>query len=138
MGTWKLQEESRTCPTLDEIKKLVTFMTNYAEKKAILLLPGRIPGYKRYNSTLTIQYNQERTYQPNTSTDLSQFYTWYTHLSSTHVYSRLQYTHACTLLMLYTRSYTGKQDVIPYSGKLSREKTFTYFVVLNPSASFLR
>ena len=32
--------------TIDEVKSLVTFMTNYAEKNAILL-PGRIPGYKR-------------------------------------------------------------------------------------------
>ena len=30
----------------DETKKLVTFVHNYAEKHAILL-PGRIPGYKR-------------------------------------------------------------------------------------------
>ena len=30
----------------DEIKNLVTFLHNYAEKNAILL-PGRIPGYKR-------------------------------------------------------------------------------------------
>ena len=32
--------------SLDEIKMLVTFLNNYAEKNAILL-PGRIPGYKR-------------------------------------------------------------------------------------------
>ena len=32
--------------TIDEIKSLVMFMNNYAEKNAILL-PGRIPGYKR-------------------------------------------------------------------------------------------
>ena len=32
--------------TFDEIKYLVTFITNYAERHAILL-PGRIPGYKR-------------------------------------------------------------------------------------------
>ena len=31
---------------LDEVKTLVTFLSNYAEKNAILL-PGRIPGYKR-------------------------------------------------------------------------------------------
>ena len=31
---------------LEEVKNLVTFLTNYAEKNAILL-PGRIPGYKR-------------------------------------------------------------------------------------------
>ena len=31
---------------LDEVKNLVTFLSNYAEKNAILL-PGRIPGYKR-------------------------------------------------------------------------------------------
>ena len=31
---------------LDEVKLLVTFLHNYAEKNAILL-PGRIPGYKR-------------------------------------------------------------------------------------------
>ena len=31
---------------LDEVKNLVTFLHNYAEKNAILL-PGRIPGYKR-------------------------------------------------------------------------------------------
>lgn len=31
---------------LEEIKNLVTFLSNFAEKNAILL-PGRIPGYKR-------------------------------------------------------------------------------------------
>ena len=31
---------------LEEVKNLVTFISNYAEKHAILL-PGRIPGYKR-------------------------------------------------------------------------------------------
>ena len=31
---------------MDEVKNLVTFLNNYAEKNAILL-PGRIPGYKR-------------------------------------------------------------------------------------------
>ena len=31
---------------LDEVKNFVTFVTNYAEKNAILL-PGRIPGYKQ-------------------------------------------------------------------------------------------
>ena len=30
---------------LEEVKNLVTFISNYAEKHA--LLPGRIPGYKR-------------------------------------------------------------------------------------------
>ena len=31
---------------LDEVKNFVTFVTNYAERNAILL-PGRIPGYKQ-------------------------------------------------------------------------------------------
>lgn len=31
---------------LEEVKNLVTFLNNHAEKNAILL-PGRIPGYKR-------------------------------------------------------------------------------------------
>ena len=31
---------------LDEVKHVVTFLSNYAEKNAILL-PGRIPCYKR-------------------------------------------------------------------------------------------
>ena len=31
---------------LHEVKNLVTFLSNFAEKNAILL-PGRIPGYKR-------------------------------------------------------------------------------------------
>ena len=35
----------------NELKNLVTFIGNYAEKKAILL-PGRIPGYKRDNIQL--------------------------------------------------------------------------------------
>ena len=35
----------------DEIKNLVTFIGNYAEKHAILL-PGRIPGYKKDNIQL--------------------------------------------------------------------------------------
>ena len=30
---------------LDEVKQLVTFLSNYAENA--ILLPGRIPGYKR-------------------------------------------------------------------------------------------
>ena len=33
---------------LDAVKNLVTFLSNYAEKNAILL-PGRIPGYKQEN-----------------------------------------------------------------------------------------
>ena len=32
--------------TMDQIKSLVTFLHNYAETNAILL-PGRIPGYKK-------------------------------------------------------------------------------------------
>ena len=35
----------------DELKNLVTFIGNYAEKKTILL-PGRIPGYKMDNIQL--------------------------------------------------------------------------------------
>lgn len=31
---------------LDEVKNFVTFLSNYAERNAILL-PGRIPGYKK-------------------------------------------------------------------------------------------
>jgi hypothetical protein len=33
---------------MEEIKNLVTFMTNYSEQNAILL-PGRIPTYKQDN-----------------------------------------------------------------------------------------
>ena len=31
---------------LEEVKSLLTFISNYAEKH-VILLPGRIPGYKR-------------------------------------------------------------------------------------------
>ena len=45
--------------TFDEIKYLVTFLTNYAERHAILL-PGRIPGYKKGRcATVAIKHNQE-------------------------------------------------------------------------------
>ena len=44
---------------LDEVKLLVTFLHNYAEKNAILL-PGRIPGYKRDDLQLLHQTPQRR------------------------------------------------------------------------------
>ena len=44
---------------LEEVKNLVTFLTNYAEKNAILL-PGRIPGYKRDDLQL---HNKEGIFQ---------------------------------------------------------------------------
>ena len=48
--TTRVHGNSRRVPKhalkLDEVKHVVTFLSNYAEKNAILL-PGRIPGYKR-------------------------------------------------------------------------------------------
>ena len=40
-----VQGQPKHALKLDETKKLVTFVSNYAEKHTILL-PGRIPGYK--------------------------------------------------------------------------------------------
>ena len=46
--TLRVHDDAKRLPKhtlkLDEVKNLVTFLHNYAEKNAIL--PGRIPGYK--------------------------------------------------------------------------------------------
>ena len=50
---------------IDNIKSLVTFITNYSEQNAILL-PGRIPGYKRDTIQLLLSSATKKTYTMHT------------------------------------------------------------------------
>ena len=103
-----------TLLTFDVIKNLVTFITNYAEEHAILL-PGRIPGYKKLlpSSTtkkvehhdlniLTCKHSHTDTYAPNLTTSHVNVCRKcvYVHVTNNRVYTYVPYNLYCTCVVM--------------------------------------
>ena len=117
---------------LEEVKNLVAFLSNYAEENAILL-PGRIPGYKRddlqllpSNTTKKVQnstdiHTHSNTPPPNTLTQtytphiLTHTYIHLTHTPYIHMYTLdtdIQSTHRHTP---YIHACTHSTDIHPHT-----------------------
>ena len=125
---------------LDEVKNLVAFLSNYAEENAILL-PGRIPGYKRddvqllpSNTTKKVQDIHTQQYTPYTHRHTPPHilahrdtFDTYTCTHSIHTDIHPTYTHT---LKTHRCTHTHSTDVHPPYSHTQNTDTHTHTHIL--------
>ena len=100
---------------IEDIKNLLTFLSNYAENKAILL-PGHIPGYQRdttqllpsstINKVHTVLYTHTHSQCLPTLHTPTYAYT-HTHKHLTHTHTTHTHTHTHTHSLIFRRVSLG-------------------------------